>query len=183
MSEGTPPPENPPGADPGGTPPPPPPPSFEQPPPPPPPPAAPGGYGAAPPPPPPPAPGQGGAYSAPDAFSYGWARFKSRPADVLVPVLVGIVILIVVEAVVYFLMAATLLGTHDCDRTILGQTVQAQCGPGLGVRLLGTGITALIVGVIQLSLGAGLIKIALNVVDGKPASLSEIGTWATKGPV
>ena len=180
MSDGTPPPENPSGADPGGTPPPPPPPPYGQAPPPP---AAPGGYGAAPPPPPPPAPGQGGSYSAPDAFSYGWARFKAKPAELLVPFLVVLVVLIVVEVIVQVLLRATLLGTHSCDRTIFGQTVQAQCGPSFFVQLLGTALAGLFVSLISQAVGAGLIKNALNVADGGEASIGEIGAWATKGPV
>jgi uncharacterized membrane protein len=193
MSEGTgtPPPENP-GEDPGGTPPPPPPPTppSSTPPPPsqPPPPQAPppaqaGGYGAAPPPPPAAPPGGGAAYSAPDSIGYGWNKFKSKPGEMLVPVLVVLVVLIAVEAIVFLLLRATLLHTHDCTQTIFGQTVQTTCGPGLLSRSLGYGITSLIVGTIELSLGAGLIKSALNIADGKPVSVGDIAAWSTKGPV
>jgi uncharacterized membrane protein len=101
----------------------------------------------------------------------------------LVPILIVLVVVIVVQAILYFLMAATLLSTHDCTQTILGTTVEAQCGPGFFARQLGTGITFLIANTIQLALGAGLIKSALNVADGKAVSLGDIGAWATKGPV
>jgi uncharacterized membrane protein len=182
MSDGTPPPENVPGADAGGTPPPPPPaypptqPPAQSP-------GQPGGYGAAPPPPPPPAPGAGGAYSAPDAFSYGWARFKSKPAELLVPFLVVLVLLIVVEIVVQVILRHSLLGTHSCNRTIFGETVQAQCGPSFFVQLLGTALAGLFISLVSQAVGAGLIKNALNIADGGEASISEIGAWATKGPV
>ncbi len=179
MSDGTPPPpppENPYGAGAGTPPPPPSATPFDAPPP------AAGGYSAAPPPPPPGPPGTGG-YSAPDAFSYGWAKFKARPADLLVPVVILIVVVIVVELIVQALLRATLLGTHDCTQTILGTTVSTQCGPGFFVSIIGSAIGGLVVSFIMQVLGAGLIKSALNVVDGKPVSLGEIATYATRPQV
>lgn len=176
MSEGTPPPppENPYGAGAGQTPPPPPP--YN------PPPAGPGGYSAAPPPPPPGPPGTGG-YSAPDAFSYGWGKFKARPQDLLVPILIVLVVIVVLEVIVQVLLRATLLGTHDCTQTILGTAVQTQCGPGFLVSLIGSAIAGLVISFVAQVLGAGLIKNALNVVDGKPVSLGEITTYAVKPQV
>jgi uncharacterized membrane protein len=100
-----------------------------------------------------------------------------------VPFLVVFVALIVVEIVVQIILRSTLLGTHDCDRTVLGTTIQTQCGPSFFVTILGTALAGLFVSLITQALGAGLIKNALNVVDGKPASVGEIGAWATKGPV
>jgi len=188
MSEGTPPPpppENPYGGTPppGGSAPPPPPPGA---PgggaPPPPPPGQPGGYGAAPPPPPAPPLGSG-AYSPTEAFSYGWAKFKARPGDLLVPILIVLLVVIVLQVVVQLLLRATLLGTHDCTTTVLGTSVQTQCGPSFFVSLLGAGLAGLVVSLVTQALGAGLIKNALNVSDGKPTSISEIGTWATNGRV
>ena len=182
MSEGTPPPppsDNPYGGTPpppGGSPPPPPgPPGGAAPPPPP---GQPGGYGTAPPPPPAPPLGSGG-YSPTDAISYGWAKFKAKPGDLLVPVLVVLLVVIVLQVLVQILLRATLLSTHDCTQTILGTTIETQCGPGFFVTLIGTGLAGLVVSLIVQALGAGLIKIALNIADDKPVSVSEIGRWAT----
>ena len=192
MSEGTPPPpppENPYGSphpQGGGTPPPPPPgqPGGYTPPPNDvPPPTQPGGYAAAPPPPPPLPPGSGGAYSAPDSFSYGWNKFKAQPSALLVPVLIVVVLLIVVEIIVQILLRATILGTHDCTTTVLGTSVQTQCGPNFAVALIGAGLAGLVVNLIAQALGAGLIKNALNIADGKPASMGEVWKWATNGQV
>ena len=127
-------------------------------------------------------PGAGG-YSAPEAFSYGWAKFKAKPADLLVPMLVVLLVIIVLEVIVQFLLYATILGTHDCTQTVLGTEVQTQCGPGLVVSLIGVGIAGFVVSLVAQMLGAGLIKNALNVVDDKPVSLSEIAAWATKPQV
>ncbi len=99
------------------------------------------------------------------------------------PVLVVVVVLIVVEVIVQILLRATLLGTHDCTQTVFGQSVQTQCGPSFFVSILGAGLAGLFVSLVSQALGAGLIKNALNIVDGKPASMGEIGAWATKGPV
>jgi uncharacterized membrane protein len=187
MSEGAPPPppsDNPYGSGAGQTPPPPPPPGGAPPPPYQPPPAGPGGYGAsAPPPPPPGGPGGQGPYSAPDAFSYAWAKFKAKPGDMLVPVLVVFVAVLILEAIVYFILGATLLGTHDCTKTILDTTIQTQCGPGFLATLLGYGVSSLLISLIIQALGAGLIKNALNVADGKPVSIGEIAKCATSPKV
>ncbi|MCW2761059.1 MAG: hypothetical protein JWR85_1260 [Marmoricola sp.] len=175
MSDGTPPPppsDDPYGAGAGQTPPPPPP---NQPPG-----GQPGGYGAAAPPPPPPGPVGSGAYSAPDAFSYAWAKFKAKPGDLLVPVLLVVVVLIVLEIIVQILLRATLLGTHDCTRTIFASTIETQCGPGFFVTIFASALGGLVVSLIAQVLGAGLIKNALNVADGRPVDISEIATWATK---
>ncbi len=148
------------------------------------PPPSPYGAGAAPPP-----PGGGFTdpnqlpYSATDAFGYGWKKFRARPSELLVPLLVVLVVVIVVEVVVQLLLRATLLGTHDCTREILGQSVQTQCGPGFVVSLLGSALGGFVVSLIVQAFGAGLIKNALNIADGKAASLDEVFAWAFKPQV
>lgn len=185
MSEGTPPPppsDNPYGAGAGQTPPPPPPPPPGNPPYNPPP--GPGSYGASAPPPPPPGPlGSGDSYSPTDAFAYAWAKFKAKPGEMLVPILVVLAIVIVLELIVYLILGATLLSTHDCTQTILGTEVATQCGPGFVVSLIGYGVSSLVLSLIVQALGAGLIKNALNVVDDKPVSLAEVTKWATNPKV
>ncbi len=101
----------------------------------------------------------------------------------LVPILVVLVIIIVLEVIVQFLLRATLLGTHDCTRTVLGSQYATQCGPNFALQLLGTGIAGLVVSLIAQALGAGLIKNALNVADDKPVSMGEVWTWAGNGKV
>jgi uncharacterized membrane protein len=130
-----------------------------------------------------PAPGQGGRYSAPDSFTYGWNKFKNKPGELLVPFLIVLVVLIVVEVIVQILLRATILHTHDCTQTVLGTSVVTKCGPNLFVSLLGAALGGLFVSLVTQAVGAGLIKNALNVADGLEASVGEIGAWATKGPV
>jgi uncharacterized membrane protein len=94
-----------------------------------------------------------------------------------------LVVIIVLEVIVQFILRATLLGTHDCTRTFLGQEIEAQCGPNFFVSLLGAGLAGLVVSLFAQALGAGLIKNALNVADDKPVSMGEIGKYATNGKV
>jgi uncharacterized membrane protein len=181
MSDDTTPPQDP---NQGATPPPPP--GGDVPPPPPPPPA-----GGTPPPPPPPPPygappasgGAGGAYSPVAAIQDGWARFAKSPSTLLVPALLLLVVMIVVEGAVYFLLNATLLGTHDCTRTAFGTEYTYQCGPGFAMSLLGAAVSGAVVTFLSSIFGAGLIKSALNVVDGKAVNVGDIFGYAGKPAV
>jgi len=124
-----------------------------------------------------------GPYSAPDAVSYGWRKFFASPGTLLLPVLVVFVVLVVTEILLYVLLYNTLLGTHDCTQTILGQEVQTQCGPSFILRLF---VTALITGLITIAwsfAAAGLYKGALAVVDGGPFSMGEMFQGWDKGQV
>ncbi|RLV48105.1 hypothetical protein D9V37_18675 [Nocardioides mangrovicus] len=155
------------------------------------------GQGSTPPPPPPPAGspygsapppagtgyGQGaeeGPYQATNAFGYAWRKFKNSPGEMLVPILVVFVVVVVLEVIIQILLRSTLLGTHSCTQTVFRQSVQTQCGPGLFVSLLGSGIGGFIVSLITQALGAGVIKDGLNVADGKPATVGEVFAWFTK---
>ncbi len=97
--------------------------------------------------------------------------------------LVVLVIVIVLEVIVQIILRASLLGTHDCTKTVLGTTVQTQCGPSFFVSLLGAGLAGLVISLITQALGAGLIKNALHIADGQPASMGEIGKYAGNGKV
>ena len=165
-----------------------------QPPPPPPPPGPPSPYGAGQAPPSgagyaPPPPGGGFAppgeqpYNATDAFGYGWNKFKAKPSELLVPLLVVLLVVIVVQVIVQVLLRATILATHDCTTTVQGQSVQTQCGPNLFVSLLGAALAGFVVSLVMQALGAGLIKNALNIADGRPASMDELFTWMVKPQV
>lgn len=172
-----PPPENPYGEAPP-PPPPPPPPSGDQP-------ASPYGGGQA----PPPGAGYGappahqGKYNPTEAIGYGWTKFTKRPAELLVPVLVVGVILIVLGVIVEVILYATVLGTHDCTQTILNTRVTTQCGPGFFVALLGGAIGSMLIGFVAQLLSAGLIKLALDSVDGRKVVFGEMMEGWDKGQV
>jgi uncharacterized membrane protein len=138
-------------------------------------------------PPPPPAygapPSAGGAFSPTAAIQYGWAKFTKSPSTLLVPALIFIVAIVIVEVIVGFVLGNTVTSRHDCTRTILGTELDTTCGPGVFRTLLGAGIGAGIVTFVSLLLGAGLIKSALNVVDGREVNVGDIVSYASKSAV
>lgn len=125
----------------------------------------------------------GSGYSAVDAIKYGWAKFSKNPAELLVPGLIFLVCVIAVEVVAFIVTNATILGTHDCTETIFGQRIDTQCGPGFVTNLIGQSLISLVASVVISALGAGLIKSALNVVDGHQVNVGDIFSYATKPAV
>jgi uncharacterized membrane protein len=143
--------------------------------------------GAASMPPPPPAygapPGGAGGYSAVSAIQYGWAKFTKSPATLLVPALLVLVVNLVVGGIVYYLIQHTLLSTHDCTKTAFGVTVDSQCGPGLAMTLFGAALSGAVSTFLSSLFGAGLIKCALNVVDGRDVDTGDVFGYASKPEV
>jgi uncharacterized membrane protein len=136
------------------------------------------------PPPPPPAygapPAGTGGYSPMAAMQYGWAKFTKSPATLLVPALLVLVVLIVVDVVIQIILRGALLGTHDCTSTILGTSVKTQCGPGFFTTIFVSALGGLVASFIGQLLGAGLIKSALNVADGKEVNAGDVFGYATR---
>ncbi|HEX7740278.1 MAG TPA: hypothetical protein VF426_11595 [Marmoricola sp.] len=129
-------------------------------------------------------PSGSGPYSAPEAISYGWARFSKSPATLLVPVLIVLVVMIVLEVIVQLVLRASLLGTHDCGTTtVFGQTVTQTCGPSFIATLFGAAIAGFVVSLIAQVLGAGLIKCGLDVADGKQPSAGEVFAYVSHSNV
>jgi uncharacterized membrane protein len=185
MSDDTTPPQDP---NQGATPPSPPPPPGGEVPPAAPPPSPPPPYEAAPPPPPPAygaPPAAGGAYNAVDAIKYGWAKFAKSPSTLLVPTLLVAVAVIVLEAIGFVIMNATLLDTGDCTVTSTANGINLDdCGgPGFITRLFAYALVGLVVSMVASALSAGLIKSALNVADGKEVNAGDVISYATKPPV
>jgi uncharacterized membrane protein len=136
-----------------------------------------------PPPPPygaPPASAPGGAYSAVEAIQYGWTKFTKSPSTLLVPALVVLAVVVVLEVIAQIILRATLLGTHDCTTTVFGTTVDSRCGPSFFTSIFGAALAGIVVSFIGQLLGAGLIKSALNVADGKPVNVGDIFSYASK---
>ena len=137
-------------------------------------------------PPPPPygaAPTSGGGYSPVTAIQYGWSKFTKSPSTLLVPALLVIVLNLVISAVIWFVLQKTLLGTHDCTKTVFGTSIDTQCGPGLAMTLLGAAVSGGVSTFVSSLFGAGLIKCALNVVDGREADVGDVLGYASKPAV
>lgn len=136
-----------------------------------------------PPPPPPPygAPPVGGSgYSPVEAIKYGWEKFSKKPSEMLVPGLIFLACVIVVQVVIFLITNATLLGTHDCTKTFFGQEIESQCGPGFITRMIGQALISGVGSIVISALGAGLIKSALNIVDGRPVNAGDVFGYATR---
>lgn len=137
-----------------------------------------GGYGT----PPPASPyGQpaaaGGAdapYSPTEAFGYGWRKFSASPGTLLVPMIVAWVGIVVTVVIVELLIVQTMLGTHDCTKTINGITISGQCSPSFFVQLIGAGLAIGIITVVSQILIAGLYKGAAKIADGQSFSLGQM---------
>lgn len=139
-----------------------------------------------PPPPPPPygaPPAATGGYSPVTAIQYGWAKFTKSPSTLLVPALLVLVVLLVVDGIIQVILRGALLGTHDCTRTIFGAQVDTQCGPGFFTTVFVSALGGLVASFIGQLLGAGLIKSALNVADGRPVNAGDVFAYATKPQV
>jgi hypothetical protein len=121
---------------------PPPPPSYGEaapPPPPPPPPPSYGGPGGTPPPPPPAPPGPGGAYSATTAWSYGWNKFTGNLGSILIAILVLVAVQLVITVLSYVVSDSIII------RWIFN----------------------LASWVISMIIGAGIVRGALDITEGK----------------
>ncbi len=149
--------------------------------PPPPPPGQPGGWGAAPPP-PPGAAAAPGAYNAPEAIGYGWNKFKANPG----PLLLGTLILMVVAGVISFvanLIATGLFVSNPSTVINADGTIDINGGSGFFARILVSMVISLLVGLIAQIILAGLVKGALDTVDGKPVSVGGMFEGWDKGAV
>jgi uncharacterized membrane protein len=136
-----------------------------------------GGYGAPPTDPygqPPAGGGSAPPYSPTEAISYGWKKFAAAPASLLVPMLLAWIGVVVVAVVIEVLLANTVLGTHSCDQTILGQTVPAQCGPSTLVRLIFSSLGYAITFMVLQILTAGIWRGALRITDGHSFGVGEL---------
>ncbi|GEP38658.1 hypothetical protein NPS01_23210 [Nocardioides psychrotolerans] len=160
------------------------------PPPPPPPPA--GGYGAAPPPPPggygapPPggygAPPQGASgWDVGSAISYGWAKFQANVGQIIIAGLVvfgGIVIFQIIGAVI----RNVLVQDPECYTDSNG-FFQCDVGSGFVISLVATAISSLLFFVVYQIIGAGIIRGALSITEGRPFTMSEVFKTDRIGPV
>lgn len=167
MSTNEPPPEQPPS---GGTPPPPPPPpSYGQPadgPPT-------GGYGVGGTPPPPPAPpGGAGGYSVGNAFSYGWNKFTANLGQILLAVLILVGVLIALEVVGYLIGQAV-----ACDPSVKLNSDGTIETDNCGIFTLSNVVSwlfSLISWIVSMIIGAGIVRAALDITEGRQLEASTV---------
>jgi uncharacterized membrane protein len=159
-----------------------PPPAGDAPPPPPPPPAS---YGDPnqPPPPGPAAPmGSSSGWSIGDALSYGWAKFQANAAQFIIGGLILFVGLIVVGAISFGIQSALINGA-ECSTDPDTGVFSCDGGSGFIASLFVSAISAALFFIVAQIIGAGLIRGALGVTEGRPFQFSEVLKTDKIGPV
>jgi uncharacterized membrane protein len=142
-----------------------------------------GGYGAPPPSASPYGQPQPAGYSPTEAIGYGWNKFKASPATLLVPMIVVWVVLVVVAIILELAVYSSLLQSHDCTKTILGNRVETQCSPSFVTQLFGGALISAILIVVFNIAAAGLYKGATHVTDGRPFAMGQMFEGWDKGQV
>ena len=158
-------------------------PSDEVPPSPPPPPPT-GGYGETPPPPayggPP--PGVPEKWDLGAALSYGWKKFQENLSQILLAALVLFVAYAVAAAIAFGFIA---LLTSNPECTFDSETLRTSCTEGSGFiwRMIVSGIATGFLFVVAQVIGAGVIRGALGITEGRPFQVSELFKTEGIGPV
>ena len=137
-----------------------------------------GGYGA------PPTDPYGGGYGGPpageapysptEAISYGWKKFIASPGTLLIPMIVAWLGVVAVAVVVNLLLQATVLGTHDCTKTINGVPFTGQCSAGFFTREVFSALGSTVIFLVLQILTAGIWRGALRVTDGHGFGVGEL---------
>lgn len=153
---------------------------------------------SAPPPPPPPAgpppagppPDQGGATPPPSAtpewdlgaaISYGWNKFSANVAQIILAALV-LVVGVVVLAVLGGLVVGALTSTGSCGYNSAGIWTCESGTPFLVTTFLNALVGAVIFIYAQI-VGAGLIRGALGITEGRAFQVSEVFKTEKIGPI
>lgn len=124
------------------------------------------GYGGPPAPPPPPAPPQGGGgYSASTAWTYGWNKFTANLGSILLAVIVLVAATLVIQGIGYFVGRAV---ACDPEVTVTGTTIKTNdCGGILTASNMVSWVFSLISWIVQMIIGAGIVRGALAIVEGR----------------
>ncbi len=104
------------------------------------------------------------------------------PTQLLVPTLIVAAVAIGVQIAFFFLMNATLLNTDDCTVTSTATTfsVEGCDGPGFFTSVFAYALTGFVVSLFVSALSAGLIKAALDSVDGKEVNPGSVFAYVTQ---
>lgn len=133
-----------------------------------------GGYGeATPPPPPPPAsPGGAGGYSVGNAFSYGWSKFTQHLGQILLAIVVLVAVLIAIQLVGYFIGRAV---ACEPEVTFTGDGIKADdCGGIFIAQNIVSWLFSLIGWVVSMIIGAGIVRGALDITEGRELEASTL---------
>jgi uncharacterized membrane protein len=143
--------------------------------------------GGAPPPPPP-----GGGYGAPptgptdewsigNALNYGWAKFQANMSQIIIAGVILVVGVVILE-VVGFIIRSILTSPAECHFDNNSNLV-CNDGSGFFVQLIATAIMGFLFFLIAQIIGAGIIRGALDITEGRPFVLATVFKTDKIGPV
>jgi uncharacterized membrane protein len=162
-------------------------PPADQPPTPPPPPPPPADGAGAPPPPPPgggygaPPTGPSGDWSVGNAVNYGWNKFQANVSQIIIAGVVLFVGIVLFE-IIGIVIRNILVNPGECHFNDNGNLVCSE-GTGFIVSMLASAIMSLLFFVVYQVIGAGIIRGALGITEGKPFVVSEVFKTDKIGPV
>lgn len=126
---------------------------------------------APPPPPPPAAPGSGG-YSVGNAFSYGWNKFTQNLGQILLAIVVLVAILIAIQLVGFFIGRAV---ACDPEVTFTDNGIKTEdCGGIFIAQNIVSWLFSLIAWVVSMIIGAGIVRGALDITEGRQLEASTL---------
>ncbi|MDO9458271.1 hypothetical protein [Nocardioides sp.] len=148
----------------------------------PPPPPPPGGYGSPPPPPPGGYGGQPGTppYSVGNAVSYGWAKFQANAGQIIIAGLIALVAIVVFQVIAVVIRGIIVTGP-ECTGT--GFDIECTDGSGFFVSVFASAISSFLFFVVYQIIGAGIIRGALGITEGRPFEFNELFKTDKLGPV
>lgn len=132
-----------------------------------------GGYGAP--------PSDPNAWDLGSALSYGWKKFQENGAQL---VIAGLIVFVGIGIAygIGFVIMGILTSDPSCELTSAG-TLDCDDGSGLIVSLFAGAIIAALVFLAMSVVGAGLIRGALGITEGKPFQVGEVFKTDKIGPV
>ena len=117
------------------------------------------------------------------AISYGWEKFKSNVGDIIVALIIGFVIIVILEAIAYFVYSA-LVSTDNVKCTVNQNSISCDQGPSFFVRLIAQGILQAVFFLASAALQLIVIRATLLIIRGERLtteallSLEKIGPYA-----
>jgi uncharacterized membrane protein len=122
--------------------------------------------------PPPPPPAGGPAWSLGDALSYGWKKFQENVSQILLAVVVLFVVYVVAAAIA-FGFQAVMISDETCTFTA-AEGMQCEGGSSWLWRMIVSAISIGFLYIVVMIVGAGIIRGALGITEGRPFQVSEM---------
>jgi uncharacterized membrane protein len=122
------------------------------------------------------------AYNLGDALSYGWKKFQENVTQILLAALALFVVYAIAAAIAFGFIA---LFTSNATCEVNTTTGRFACEDGSGFlwRMIVTGIATGFLFVVLQVVGAGIIRGALGITEGRPFQVSEMFKTEGIGPV